>query len=296
MSYGSRIGNLNATAQSLSQGVAESEESYRDDLIKKSEDAEEASREKFADIQGITTDITQPVLGVSQLYKTTKAIRASGRKVKDSLDKMRGQFQEPEGDEDVGFNPDELPFPEASVPKVSIPKVSLPSTDNVVPDITRSANAGISSITEDAEDMTFNDYSSGQSISSSFTKLGGGDGEQLSGTTSKLASALTDDSGDVVSSVGKAVASSAGDVLEDVAGSQVLDAIPIVGEATAIIGGLVSAGEGIYSLFHHTSTPAPPPPPNPRAFLLGSDVQQKYASDIPSLDTSVDRDGGSGVF
>ena len=292
MSYGSRIGNLNATAQSLSQSAAESEESYRDDLIKKSEDAEEASREKFADIQGITTDITQPVLGVSQLYKTTKAIRASGRKVKDSLDKMRGQFQQPEGDEDVGFNPDELPEVPKEEPFPPAPKVNLPSTDLQVPQINRTF------LGDDlTTDITDTDFGMPRTISRSIpSSLGGGDGEQLSGTTSKLASALTDDSGDVVSSAGKAIASSAGDVLEDVAGSQVLDAIPIVGEATAIVGGLVAAGEGIYSLFHHTSTPAPPPPPNPKAFLLGSDVQQKYASDIPSLDTSVDRDGGSGVF
>ena len=297
MSYGSRISSLNATAQSLSAKAGISEESYRDDLINKSRDAENLARTKSSNIESIATELTQPLLGASQVYQTAKALRKSAMKVKDGVDKLRTQFTQPEGEQDVGFNPSELPSqePSASVSETSFSSAEpKPVGSGYEPEEDEFTNSVLGKDTGNAlSDAGFNEEDAEQMFSST---LEGGDGEQLSGTTSKLASALSDTSGDLVSSTGDAIGATATDVLADVGASQVLDAIPVVGEISAVVGGLVAGGEAIYSLVHHTSTPAPPKLANPSAFLVGSDVQQKYASDIPSLDTSVDRSGGEGIF
>ena len=296
-SYGSRISSLNATAQSLSARAGISEESYRDDLINKSRDAENLARTKSSAIESIATELTQPLLGASQFYQTYKQIRKSAMKVKDSVDELRSQFTQPEGEQDVGFNPSELPSAQesSSVSETSfLDAEPRPVGSGYEPEQDEFTDSVMGKDTGNAlSDAGFNEEDAEQMFSST---LEGGDGEQLSGTTSKLASALSDTTGDLVSSAGDTIGATASSVLADVGASQVLDFLPVVGEVSAVVGGLIAGGEAIYSLFHHTSSPTPPALANPSAFLVGSDVQQKYASDIPSLDTSVDRNGGEGIF
>ena len=71
-------------------------------------------------------------------------------------------------------------------------------------------------------------------------------------------------------------------------------AIPVLGEATAFIGGLVAIGEGIAHLFH------PPAKKMPTAPIAGSlvpqSVQSKYANALPSFDSSSDNVASDAVF
>jgi len=98
---------------------------------------------------------------------------------------------------------------------------------------------------------------------------------------------------DVGEDAGETIGKSIGeDVLSDVADTSILDAVPVVGEAAAVVGGLVAIGDGIYHLFHHphTNTALPPPPPV-SAFQAPSSVTSKFSTAIPSIDTAVDRSG-----
>lgn len=298
MSYGSRVGNLNSVLQDLSDRNAQSEEDTRNELIEKSEEADEKLSEKLKGAEDITGDIVAGGLGVGSLYKSGKAIRQSVQKVKDTGDTLKSKFQQEEGEQDVGFAPEELPFPEVArppVPQRPAPKLPQPkptSTVNEDEDTYRSFG-----LPEEADDLTTDITDTDFNMPRTIAQTVGGDGENLgSGLTSKLADGVSDSATDLVSTAGKSIASDASaEVLADVAGSQVLDAVPVVGEITAGVGALVGIGEEVYSLVHHSS-PAPVEPPNPSSFLVGSDVQQKYASMIPSVDTSIDRGSGEGLF
>lgn len=308
MSYGSRVGNLNSVLQDLSDRNAQSEEDTRDNLIQKSEEADEKLSEKLKGAEDITGDIVAGSLGVQGLYKSGKALKQSVQKVKDSSDTLKSQFQQPEKDEDVGFDGEELPFPEVikepfppapqapepfpPAPKINPPK--LPQQSQVVNQQEEDDTYQRFGLSQEADDLktdiTDTDFNMPRTISRT---LGGGDGEDLgSGLTSKLADGVSDTATDLVSSAGKSISA---DATAEILGANALDEIPVVGEIIGGTSALIGIGEEIYSLVHHTS-PQQQPPENPSAFLVGSDVQQKYASLIPSSDTSVERGGGEGLF
>ncbi len=71
-------------------------------------------------------------------------------------------------------------------------------------------------------------------------------------------------------------------------------AIPFVGEATALIGGFVAIGEGIYHLFHPPHKKLPPTPVS--SSMIPQSVAQKYASALPSFDSSSDNMPSDSVF
>jgi hypothetical protein len=82
-----------------------------------------------------------------------------------------------------------------------------------------------------------------------------------------------------------------GGILGDFAESVGLDAIPVIGEAAAIVQGLVGIGEGIYHLFHPDHTKPPPPPK-----FVGrtpSNIASKFSAALPSMDGSVEDTAGS---
>lgn len=293
MSYGSQIGGLNATLQSLSSKAASSEEERRNNLIAATRDKALAATEKARDIESISGEALAGGLGVSNFYKTGKKIVAAVRKVRDTAENIRSQFQSPEEttEESVPEGPSstsETSFLSAEPRRVG--NGYEPEEDDFTEsvmgkDTSGNALADAGFTEEDAEGMF-----------SSSSRIGGGAGEALDGLTSRLAGGVSEASDALVSTVGDAAASAGGEALAAIAGSQVLDAIPVIGEVTAAVGAIAGIGEGIASLVHHSSSPAPPPPSNPSSFLVGSDVQSRYANLIPSHDTSVDRGGGSGVF
>jgi len=295
MSYGSRVGNLNSVLQDLSDRNAQSEEDTRDKLIEKSEEADEKLSEKLKGAEDITGDVVAGSLGVQGLYKSGRALKQSVQKVKDSTDTLKSQFQQPEGEQDVGFAPEELPFPEVarpSPPQRTAPK--LPQQNQIVNQKEEDETYQRFGLPEETDDLTTDitdtDFNMPRTIARS---IGGGDGEDLgSGLTSKLADGVSEGATDLVSSAGKSIGS---EVTAEILGANALDEIPVVGEIIGGASALIGIGEEIYSLVHHSS-PQQPPPENPSSFLVGSDVQQKYASLIPSSDTSVERGGGEGLF
>lgn len=305
MSYGSRVGNLNSVLQDLSDRNAQSEEDTRDKLIEKSEEADEKLSEKLKGAEDITGDVVAGSLGVQGLYKSGRALKQSVQKVKDSADTLKSQFQQPEGEQDVGFSPEELPFPEvikqpfppappAPEPFPPAPKINPPKSTQVVKQQEEDDTYQKFGLPGEADDLTTDitdtDFNMPRTIGRT---LGGGDGEDLgSGLTSKLADGVSESATDLVSSAGKSIGA---DTTAEILGANALDEIPVVGEIIGGASALVGIGEEIYSLVHHSS-PQQPPPENPSAFLVGSDVQQKYASLIPSSDTSVERGAGEGLF
>ena len=299
-SYGSRVGNLNNTLQSLSQKAASSEEMQREDLINKGRDAMNLFTEKMKDAETISGDSIAAGLGISGLYKTGKKIVRAAKKVRDTAQNLKDQFQGPSPEEIETPNLDPEPEPEPT---------SISETSFMTPKPTP-----VGSGYEEQPQSFQETMDPGETEASTMTRPGdslreagfseqdasglfGGDGEQLSGTTSKLADGVSEGSDSLVAADGTTVAADAGgEALAAIAGSQVLDAVPVIGEITAAIGAITGIGEGIASLVHHSAGPSAPPSINPSSFLVGSDVTSKYASLIPSHDTSVDRGGGDGLF
>ncbi len=113
------------------------------------------------------------------------------------------------------------------------------------------------------------------------TSFGGGEP-----TLGNVGADVGEDAGE---SVGKVIGE---DVLSDVADTSLLDAIPVVGEGIAVVGGLVAIGDGIAHLFKHNHTQtAPPPLPPISSFQAPQGVTAKFSTAIPSIDTATDRSG-----
>ena len=92
-----------------------------------------------------------------------------------------------------------------------------------------------------------------------------------------------------------APAAEAGGFLGDLGLSEAATAaIPVVGEAAAFVGGLVAIGEGIYHLFHpiHKKVAVAPA----ASTLVPQSVQAKYATALPSFDSSSDNQASDAVF
>ncbi len=98
-------------------------------------------------------------------------------------------------------------------------------------------------------------------------------------------------SGELDQGVTKIAEKAGGSILGDLGESVGLDAIPVIGEAAAVVQGLVGIGEGIYHLFHPDHTKPPPPPK-----FVGrtpSNIASKFSAALPSMDGSVEDTAGS---
>jgi hypothetical protein len=97
--------------------------------------------------------------------------------------------------------------------------------------------------------------------------------------------------GELEQSGAKIAEKTGGSILGDLGESVGLDAIPVIGEAAAVVQGLVGIGEGIYHLFHPDHTKPPPPPK-----FVGrtpSNIASKFSAALPSMDGSVEDSAGS---
>ncbi len=82
-----------------------------------------------------------------------------------------------------------------------------------------------------------------------------------------------------------------GGLLGELGASVGLDAIPVIGEAAAVVQGLVGIGEGIYHLFHPDNVTKPKAP-----VLVGrtpAQISAKFSSALPDIDGSVEDSAGS---
>jgi len=98
-------------------------------------------------------------------------------------------------------------------------------------------------------------------------------------------SALEEAGGELADAGGEAGAG----LLGDIAGSAVLDAIPFVGEAAAVIQGLVGIGEGIAHLFD----PDPPKPKPPPVQVGMNALTAKFSAALPDSDGALEDTAGS---
>lgn len=83
-----------------------------------------------------------------------------------------------------------------------------------------------------------------------------------------------------------------GSFLGDIASSVGLDAIPVIGEAAAVIQGLVGIGEGIAHLFS-PDAPKPKPNVNAEAMITPAAVTSKFSAALPSIDGATEDTAGS---
>tara|TARA_R100000426_G_scaffold27189_2_gene22826 strand:+ start:93 stop:1412 length:1320 start_codon:yes stop_codon:yes gene_type:complete len=83
-----------------------------------------------------------------------------------------------------------------------------------------------------------------------------------------------------------------GGLLGDIGASVGLDAIPVIGEAAAIIQGLVGIGEGIAHLFH-PDAPKPKPSVNAEALMTPAAITSKFSAALPSIDGATEDTAGS---
>ncbi len=83
-----------------------------------------------------------------------------------------------------------------------------------------------------------------------------------------------------------------GSFLGDIGASVGLDAIPVIGEAAAVIQGLVGIGEGIAHLFS-PDAPKPKPNVNAEAMITPAAITSKFSAALPSMDGATEDTAGS---
>ena len=91
-------------------------------------------------------------------------------------------------------------------------------------------------------------------------------------------------------------ADAASGILADVGVDAVVGAIPVVGEAALIAGGVFTLGDSLYHLFKHKDTTPPVAPPPVASLMAPPQLTSKFADAIPSFDTAIDRSGASSAF
>ncbi len=103
--------------------------------------------------------------------------------------------------------------------------------------------------------------------------------------------------GDAVEGLGEEGSEATTGILSGlVSGLEASDVIPVIGEATAILGGLVAVGEGIYHLFHKPKAPqVQAPDPTISNINLASQLTTKYSNAVPTMD-SLDKPGALTSF
>mgnify|MGYP003149504693 FL=1 len=84
-----------------------------------------------------------------------------------------------------------------------------------------------------------------------------------------------------------------GGLLGDIGASVGLDAIPVIGEAAAIIQGLVGIGEGIAHLFHPDAPKPKAPNLNAEALMTPAAITSKFSAALPSIDGATEDTAGS---
>lgn len=322
--YASNADRVNDQIRSLSAKDFDSKEAMGQQLVadQKASTTEKTKEylDKWKDVQEIGDEDLAGVLGVRGLYKTTKEAKAIYDKYKSSSEQQT-KPQETTGDPEEEVAEDSHII-DAEEPGDTIRGFGIseeeagqlfedqpPTAPSAEPEYTRLAREA----DENLDDIQWFDrnVSADPSIRKSAVKLVGGEQKPVDETAEAPTTEapapkqdpesmedLAGDAGkttadDVGEAAGEALASAAGDLGVAEAATA---AIPVVGEAAAVIGGLVAIGDGIYHLFHkpHHSTPKPPPPvaPIPTSQLFSS----KLSAGLPSTDSGLDMPASATLF
>ena len=283
-------------------------------ILSKDAMAENAYQEKWASVEKVGGELLGTQLGLRGLYKAGTKGLSKYREYKKSQKPEEDTTEDGNlGDEGSEVVDDINPFSEGGK--------SLSSaftSSKAVPEATAEATQGTTTFTE-AEDTVnlanpFGEAGgavadaggavadAGSSLIGGATKVAGQVAGKVADVGSKIGDTVADTvaktaeeggeiGGDALGSVVSKLAGAGADELGATIGSAVLDAVPVVGEVSLIVGGIVSIGEAIYHAFH----PLKPAPPSVKIFATAPQaLTQKMAQGVPSYDSSVSADHGGG--
>jgi gas vesicle protein len=323
MSYAGNVGRTQDTIASLTRGTIDN----YDDLAKRVETAQAGENQeraqeytdKYKEIQELGADEISAYLGAKGLYtgyKKVKSLAGKGKELADQVKAKVGEVQDSAQDfvDSARGKIDDL----ASSARDGLEDLGNRGrtilagdpTEDGEPNIHSTAQEDADNLGADADEFEPTNIpegaggrvmlsaDKGDAYSPPETETSGtGDIAETSfgGGDSTLANVGKTSAEDIAKSVGESSLEDAGETIAgDLASTSVLDAIPVIGEGAAVVGGLVAIGDGIAHLFKHHSTAQPiqaPPPPPVSSFTAPDSLTSKYASAIPSLDTAIDRSG-----
>ena len=331
--YASNVDRINDQIRSLGVKDFDSKEEMGQQLVAEEKaSALEKTQEyldKWKDVQEAGDEDLAALLGVKELYHTYKGVKSLFKKYKSATSQETKAQESDEPSEEVGEDSHvidaeepgqtmrDFGLSEEDAGKLFEEEDVLPreqemtsfSEPTIEPTTTLSRGSGLQETStqatimdEDPEEIRPTMRIGGEQ------KAGPAEGDVPESTTesdpqdiSDLAESGAAETGEAAAETGAEAAGEAAAAIGEVAtGVGIADAataaIPVVGEAVALVGGLVTIGDAFYHLFHHPhhSAPKPPPPvaPVPTAQLFSS----KLAAGLPSTDAGLDRPASSTLF
>jgi polyhydroxyalkanoate synthesis regulator phasin len=295
MAYASNVSRLQDTLQNLTSekanDLSELEQKYQSQQMEYSE-KENRDMSEGSEYQNIGLSTLQGVIGVKGLKATVGKAKEAVGKVKDTITDLQDKGESlinkarATGNDMVGSargQVEEMAQQAQNRVRTALggdtkELIRRPTT------LTQAEPPSATSLQADYDPLSSSpalEQAEGRTLQSVKNPLFGGndvaDGSSMA------------EAGESVAETGEKEAGSA--ILDAVAEGSALDALPVIGEGAAIVGGLVAVGEGLYHLFHKQKAPTPPAPPSVSEFQAPKLLTQKFTDAVPSIDTSVDRSG-----
>ena len=294
--YASNVDRINDQIRSLGAKDFDSKEEMGQQLVADQKaSATEKTQEymdKWKEVSEAGGEDLAGVLGIRGLYKTYQKAKSVYQKYK-SASEQQTKPQETttpqEGEQEIGEDSHIIDAEEEAPEPKELQDFSQPSEEpeslqetrfgEDITDVPQTKPPATSLSTSEPPAETSVQKSIIEQDPESTADLAGEAGETAAETAGETA--------------GETIAAAAGDLGIAEAATA---AIPVVGEAAAVIGGLVAIGEGLYHLFHkpHHSAPKPPAPvaPVPTSQLFTS----KINAGLPTTDSGVDMAASATLF
>ncbi len=293
--YASNADRVNDQIRSLSTKDFDSKEEMGQQLVanEKASSLEKSQEylDKWKEVQDSGGEDLAGILGVRGLYKTYQGTKSVYNKYKSSSNQeTKPQEATEEATEEAGEDshivdaeeeaesePKELEdFSEPSGEAESLQETRFGEDITDVPQ-TKPPTTSIS--TDEAPTET--------SVQKSIIEQDPENMEDLAGETADTTAV----------EAGETAATAAGEATAGLGiGEAVTAAIPVVGEAAAVIGGLVAIGDGLYHLFHKPHHSAPKPPPAVAPVPTSQLFTNKLSAGLPSTDSGLDTAASATLF
>jgi len=276
MSYGDNVIGAEDRFQSLLGGNIEDYNQTAGLIKEQAQEKQEESLDKWKTTEGLGGDLVGAAVGLPIISKGITAIKNVKGLIsrgKDAVDAVSEQARGLLSDAtESATNAAEGLMSRATASAQRLMTGATDAATSAATDAQSSASSYASGVSDTIE----------SAAGTAETSFGGG--------TPEIATDALADAG--VEATGEA----ASGILADVGLDAVVGAIPVVGEAALIAGGVVTLGDSLYHLFKHKDTTPPVAPPAVASLMAPPQLTSKFADAIPSFDTAIDRSGASSAF